>query len=67
MAFTAKKRGKLTYYYEGDEPVLSNLVVEELPDGDLRICFAGLTGGYSATGVLNWRRIRVKPPAVPIA
>ncbi len=53
MAFNVKKRGKLTYYYQGDEPVLSSLVVEEQPDGDLRIHFAGLTGGYSAKNVLG--------------
>ncbi len=53
MAFNVKKRGKLTYYYNGDEPVLSSLVVEEQPDGDLRIHFAGLTGGYSAKSVLG--------------
>ena len=50
VAFNVKQRGKLTYYYEGDDPVLSSLVVETQPDGDLRICFSGLTGGYSATG-----------------
>lgn len=53
MAFNVKKRGKLTYYYEGDKPVLSALVTEDLPDGDLKISFAGLTGGYSAKGVLG--------------
>jgi len=53
MAFNVKKRGKLTYYYEGDKPVLSSLVTEELADGDLKISFAGLTGGYSAKGVLG--------------
>lgn len=53
MAFNVKKRGKLTYYYHGDHPTLSALVTEELPDGDLKIYFAGLTGGYSAKGVLN--------------
>jgi hypothetical protein len=53
MAFNVKKRGKLTYYYEGDKPVLSALVTEELADGDLKISFAGLTGGYSAKGVLG--------------
>lgn len=53
MAFNVKKRGKLTYYYEGERPVLSALVTEEQPDGDLRIHFAGLTGGYSAKGVLG--------------
>ena len=53
MAFKVKKRGKLTYYYEGERPVLSALVTEEQPDGDLKIHFAGLTGGYSAKGVLG--------------
>ena len=40
MPFNIKRRGKLTYYYEGDEPVLSNLVVETLPDGE-RLDVAG--------------------------
>ncbi len=53
MAFNVKKRGKLTYYYNGEHPTLSSLVTEELPDGDLKIYFAGLTGGYSAKGVLG--------------
>ena len=53
MAFNVKKRGKLTYYYTGERPVLSSLVTEELPDGDLKIYFAGLTGGYSAKNVLG--------------
>lgn len=53
MAFNIRKRGKLTYYFQGDRPVLSALVTEEQPDGDLRIYFAGLTGGYSAKGVLE--------------
>lgn len=53
MSFQVKKRGKLTYYYQGDNAVLSALVTEEQPDGDLRIHFAGLTGGYSATNVLG--------------
>ncbi len=53
MSFNIRKRGKLTYYYEGEHPVLSALVTEEQPDGDLKIHFAGLTGGYSAKGVLK--------------
>jgi hypothetical protein len=53
MPFNVKKRGKLTYYSTGDRPVLSALVTEELPDGDLKISFAGLTGGYSAKGILE--------------
>lgn len=53
MAFNVKKRGKLTYYSQGERPVLSSLVTEDLPDGDLKIYFAGLTGGHSAKSVLN--------------
>ena len=53
MSFNVKKRGKLTYYYTGDHPVLSALVTEEQHDGDLKLYFAGLTGGYSAKGVLD--------------
>ena len=33
MAFLVKKRGKLTYYYEEEDPVLSAMVVERQPDG----------------------------------
>ena len=66
MPFNIKRRGKLTYYYEGDEPVLSNLVVETLPDGDLRICFAGLTGGHSASGILKLDSVASMQPEVEI-
>ena len=53
MAFNIKRRGKVTYYHQGDRPVLSSLVTEELADGDLKIYFSGLTGGYSAKSVLG--------------
>jgi hypothetical protein len=53
VPFNVKKRGKLTYYSQGERPVLSALVTEEQPDGDLKIHFAGLTGGYSAQGALG--------------
>lgn len=62
MAFNVLKRGKLTYYCEGEDAVLSALVVEEQPDGDLRICFAGLTGGYSATNVLGLDTVTFMDP-----
>ncbi len=66
MAFNVKQRGKLTYYYEGDDPVLSTLVVEEQPDGDLRLHFSGLTGGYSATNVLGLDTVTFMDPAKEI-
>ncbi len=49
MAFLIKRRGKLTYYYRNEESLFSNIVTEEQPDGDLKIYFAGFTGGESAT------------------
>src|ERR1700694_1792470 len=63
MAFTIKRRGKVTYYSEGERPVLSALVTEEQADGDLRIYFAGLTGGYSAKGVLGLDELVTMDPA----
>jgi len=51
--FDVKKRGKVTYYSIGERPVLSALVTEEQADGDLKVHFAGLTGGYSAKSVLG--------------
>ena len=62
MPFNVKKRGKLTYYSSGDRPVLSALVTEELPDGDLKISFAGLTGGYSAQSVLGLEELVTMDP-----
>ena len=66
MAFNVKKRGKLTYYYEGDDPILSSMVVETLLDGDYRICFSGLTGGYSAKGALKLDDVAFMDPEVEI-
>lgn len=66
MAFKVKKRGKLTYYYEGDEPVLSAMVTEEQPDGDLRIHFSGLTGGHSATHVLKLDTVTTMEPEIEV-
>ena len=66
MAFNVKKRGKLTYYYTGDDPVLSNMVVETQPDGDLKIYFSGLTGGYSATNVLGLDTVTFMDPDTEI-
>ncbi len=66
MAFNVKKRGRLTYYYGGDHPTLSALVTEELDKGDLKIYFAGLTGGHSAKGVLNRDELVRMEPAIEV-
>jgi hypothetical protein len=62
MSFNVKRRGKLTYYSTGERPVLSCLVTEALPDGDLKIYFAGLTGGYSAKAVLGLDTLTTMEP-----
>ena len=62
MTFNVKKRGRLTYYYSGDRPTLSALVTEDEGNGDLRIYFAGLTGGYSAKGVLGLDELVTRDP-----
>ena len=66
MAFNVRKRGRLTYYYGGDHPTLSALVTEELGNGDLKICFAGLTGGYSAKGLLEREALVTMQPAIEV-
>ena len=66
MAFNIKKRGKLTYYYESDNSVFSALVTEEQADGDLKIHFAGLTGGYSAKNVLGLDELVMMEPSKEI-
>ncbi len=66
MAFKIKKRGKITYYYESEDSVLSSLVTEAQPDGDLKIYFAGLTGGHSATGVLKLDTVTSMQPEVEV-
>src|SRR5947209_14346563 len=62
MPFNVKRRGKVTYYYEGDRPVLSALVSEEQPDGDLKIYFSGLTGAHSAKNVLGLDELATMDP-----
>ena len=62
MKLKIKKRRKLTYYYERDNSVLSALVTEEQIDGDLRIYFSGITGGYSAKNVLNLNKLTTMDP-----
>jgi hypothetical protein len=62
MAFNIKRRGKVTYYYEGERPVLSALVTEEQADGDLKIYFSGLTGAHSAEGILGLDELATMDP-----
>ena len=37
MAFSVKKRGRITYYFQGKMPTISSLVTEETKFGDLKM------------------------------
>jgi hypothetical protein len=67
MAFNIKRRGKVTYYYQGESPVLSSLVTEAQPDGDLKIYFSGLTGGHSAASILGLETVVTMDPDQEVA
>ena len=45
MAMIEKQRGRVTYYTSEGNKTFSNLVTEELDNGDLKIYFVGMTGG----------------------
>ena len=66
QGFDVKRRGKLTYYTTAgeDSPVLSPIVTELQPDGDLRIYLSGLTGGFSAYNTLGLDELSVSPSSL---
>lgn len=53
MDWEIKKRGRVTYYRKLTNEVFSDLVVEELDNGDLKIRFVGMTGALAATRELE--------------
>ena len=53
MDWEIKKRGRVTYYRKKSNDVFSDLVVEELDNGDLKIRFVGMTGALAATNELD--------------
>ena len=53
MDWEIKQRGRVTYYRKKTNKVFSDLVVEELDNGDLKIRFVGMTGALAATNELN--------------
>jgi hypothetical protein len=67
IAFSIKRRGKVTYHSEGEHPVLSALVIEEHPDGDPKISSSGLTGGHLARSVLGPDELVMMDPLRQVA
>lgn len=53
MDWEIKKRGRVTYYRKKTNELFSDLVVEALGNGDLKIRFVGMTGAIAATNELN--------------
>ena len=53
MDWEVKKRGRVTYYRKTTNDVFSDLVVETLDNGDLKIRFVGMTGALAATNELE--------------
>ena len=53
MDWEIKQRGRVTYYRKKTNEVFSDLVVEKLDNGDLKIRFVGMTGALAATNELN--------------
>jgi hypothetical protein len=53
MDWEVKRRGCVTYYRKETNDLFSDLVVEELDNGNLKIRFVGMTGAGAATRELG--------------
>jgi hypothetical protein len=66
MDWETKKRGRVTYYTKKTNRVFSDLVVEELDSGDLKIRFVGMTGALAATNELELGEVASMDPELEI-
>ena len=62
MDWIIKKRGRVTYYTKKTNQLFSDLVVEELDNGDLKIRFVGMTGALAATSELQLEEVAAMDP-----
>jgi len=62
MDWEIKKRGRVTYYRKKSNELFSDLVVEELDNGDLKIRFVGMTGALAATNELSLNEVARMDP-----
>jgi hypothetical protein len=62
MDWVINKRGRVTYYTKKTNKVFSDLVVEELESGDLKIHFVGMTGALAATNELKLDEVASMDP-----
>jgi len=63
MDWEVRKRGRATYYRKPRNRLFSDLVVEELDNGDLKIRFVGMTGARAATSELDLEEVARMDPS----
>jgi hypothetical protein len=66
MDWEIKKRGRVTYYRKKSNSLFSDLVVEELDNGDLKIRFVGMTGAIAASRELGLGEVARMQPSLEI-
>ncbi len=53
MDWNIRKRGRVTYFTKKTNGLFSDLVVEDLDNGDQKLYFVGMTGALAATNELH--------------
>jgi hypothetical protein len=53
MDWNIRRRGRVTYYTKKTNELFSDLVVEELDNGDQKLYFVGMTGALAGTNELG--------------
>lgn len=62
MDWNIRKRGRVTYYTKKSNELFSDLVVEELDNGDRKLYFVGMTGALAATNELGLDQVARMDP-----
>ncbi len=63
MDWNIRRRGRVTYYTKKTNELFSDLVVEDLDNGDLKLYFVGMTGALAATSELQLAEVARMDPA----
>lgn len=66
MDWEIRQRGRVTYYRQPSNRLFSDLVVEELDNGDLKIRFVGMTGARAASRELGLADVAKMRPELEI-
>lgn len=62
MDWNIRKRGRVTYFTKKTNELFSDLVVEELDNGDRKLYFVGMTGALAATNELGLDQVARMDP-----